>query len=209
MWKWPVVKYKHIKIKPRICVLFILCLTWTVNANSLKQNIIVIKEICSWLPPFCKQNLLLFIQPRQHPQQPRLRTASCWLRGGAAHACGGRVLLAVEQVDPGVPPECQNEAAHDAAGEQNSRPDQPQEQRRRTTCYVLPTGPCTVSIIHRFFHAGRRQVAATVSSCGFKHPGQRARIRDEVDREEQHEHQLDQPHGAVVALHEHEVRLGQ
>ena len=34
-----------------------------VNANSLKQNIIVIKEICSWLPPFCKQNLLLFIQP--------------------------------------------------------------------------------------------------------------------------------------------------
>jgi len=30
----------------------------TVNANSLKQNIIVIKEICSWLPPFCKQNLL-------------------------------------------------------------------------------------------------------------------------------------------------------
>ena len=62
--KWPVVKYKHIKIKPRICVLFILCLAWTVNANSLKQNIIVIKEIYSWLPPFCKQNLLLFIQPR-------------------------------------------------------------------------------------------------------------------------------------------------
>jgi len=24
----------------------------------------VIKQICSWLPPFCKQNLLLFIQPR-------------------------------------------------------------------------------------------------------------------------------------------------
>jgi len=38
VWKWPVVKYKHIKIKPIICVLFILCLTWTVNANSLKQN---------------------------------------------------------------------------------------------------------------------------------------------------------------------------
>ena len=50
VWKWPVVKYKRIKIKPRICVLFILCLTWTVNANSLKQNIIVIQEICSWLP---------------------------------------------------------------------------------------------------------------------------------------------------------------
>ena len=32
------------------------------NANSLKQNFIVIKEICSWLLPFCKQNLL-FIQP--------------------------------------------------------------------------------------------------------------------------------------------------
>ena len=39
-------KYKHIKTKPRICILFILCLTWTVNANSLKRNIIVIKEIC-------------------------------------------------------------------------------------------------------------------------------------------------------------------
>ena len=47
VWKWPVVKYKHIKIKPRICILFILCLTWRVNSNSLKQNIIVIKEICS------------------------------------------------------------------------------------------------------------------------------------------------------------------
>ena len=34
--------YKHIKIKPRICVLFIMCLTWTVNANLLKRNIIVI-----------------------------------------------------------------------------------------------------------------------------------------------------------------------
>ena len=47
MWKWPVVKYKHIKIhvKPRICVLYVLFLTWTVNANSSKQNIIVIKEI--------------------------------------------------------------------------------------------------------------------------------------------------------------------
>ena len=56
VWKWPVAKYKHIKIKPRICVLLIiLCLTWTVNANSLKQNIIVIKEICSWLPPWLVQ----------------------------------------------------------------------------------------------------------------------------------------------------------
>jgi len=64
VWKWPVVKYKHIKITPRIWVLFNLCLTWTVNANSLKQNIIVSKEICSWLPPFCKPNLLPFIQPR-------------------------------------------------------------------------------------------------------------------------------------------------
>jgi len=27
-----------------LCVLFILCLTWTVNANSLKRNIIVIKK---------------------------------------------------------------------------------------------------------------------------------------------------------------------
>ena len=45
MWKWPVVKYKHIETKPRICIVFILCLTWTVNANSLKQNIIVIKNM--------------------------------------------------------------------------------------------------------------------------------------------------------------------
>jgi len=51
-------------IKTRICVLFIVCLTWTMNENSLKQNIIVIKEICSWLPLFCKPNRLLFIQPR-------------------------------------------------------------------------------------------------------------------------------------------------
>ena len=29
-----------------LCTIF-LCLTWMVNANSLKQNIIVIKEICS------------------------------------------------------------------------------------------------------------------------------------------------------------------
>jgi len=27
-------------------------------------NIIVITKICSWLPPVCKQNLPLFIQPR-------------------------------------------------------------------------------------------------------------------------------------------------
>jgi len=46
VWKWPVVKYKHIKINPRICVLFIL-FDLDGEANSLKQNIIVIKEICS------------------------------------------------------------------------------------------------------------------------------------------------------------------
>jgi len=67
VWKWPVGQYKHIHVKPRICILFILCLTWTVNANSLKQNIIMIKEICSRLLPFCKQNLLLFIQPSRPP----------------------------------------------------------------------------------------------------------------------------------------------
>jgi len=31
------------------------------TANWLLRHSI---EICSWLPPFCKQNLLLFIQPR-------------------------------------------------------------------------------------------------------------------------------------------------
>jgi len=30
-------------------------LTWTVNANLLKQHIMVIKEICSLLPPFCNK----------------------------------------------------------------------------------------------------------------------------------------------------------
>jgi len=32
-----------------LCTISFLCLTWTVNANSLKQNIIglAIKEICS------------------------------------------------------------------------------------------------------------------------------------------------------------------
>jgi len=42
-------KNKHIEIKPKSCILFILCLNWTVNANSLKQNIIVIKEIMFFL----------------------------------------------------------------------------------------------------------------------------------------------------------------
>jgi len=75
-----VVKYRHIKIKPRICVglLFILCLTQTETASSLKQNITVIKEMCSWLPPFCKQNLLLFIRPRW--QLRRMSSASIVLR---------------------------------------------------------------------------------------------------------------------------------
>ena len=35
------------KAKNFCTVVFILYLTWTMNANSLKQNIIVIKEICS------------------------------------------------------------------------------------------------------------------------------------------------------------------
>ena len=33
-----------------LCTIF-LCLTWTLSANSLKQNIIVTKQICSWLRP--------------------------------------------------------------------------------------------------------------------------------------------------------------
>jgi len=32
--KWPVLKYKHIKMKPIISILSILCLTWTVNAKT-------------------------------------------------------------------------------------------------------------------------------------------------------------------------------
>ena len=37
---------------------YLFCLTSTVNANSLKHNIIVTKEIRSWLPPFCKHSLI-------------------------------------------------------------------------------------------------------------------------------------------------------
>jgi len=50
VWKWPVVKDKHIKIKPTICVLFVFDLDGKCKFIK-KQNIIVIKEICSWLPP--------------------------------------------------------------------------------------------------------------------------------------------------------------
>ena len=60
------IKDKHIKMKPRIYVLGYFCLTWTVNANSLKtKQCIVIKEICSVGCQlfFCEQNLLLFIKP--------------------------------------------------------------------------------------------------------------------------------------------------
>jgi len=32
-----------------LCTISFLCLTWMVNANALKQNIKVIKEICSSL----------------------------------------------------------------------------------------------------------------------------------------------------------------
>ena len=35
------------KAKNLCTISFFLCLTWTVNANSLKQNIIVIKQIFS------------------------------------------------------------------------------------------------------------------------------------------------------------------
>ena len=36
-----------------LCTIYFV--TWTVNANSLKQNIIVIKEIGSWLPPWLNE----------------------------------------------------------------------------------------------------------------------------------------------------------
>jgi len=52
-----------------ICVLFILCLTWTVNANSLKQH-----YSGSWLPAFCKQNLLLSFYHQAGPGWQLRRT---------------------------------------------------------------------------------------------------------------------------------------
>ena len=59
MWKWSVVKEKHIKMKPRIYVLFMF-ITWTANANSVDHIlngicwreaaiiiiIIIIKQMC-------------------------------------------------------------------------------------------------------------------------------------------------------------------
>ena len=47
-----------------LCTISFLCLTWTANANSLRQNIIVIKEICSsQLPPWWdEQEEILFTE---------------------------------------------------------------------------------------------------------------------------------------------------
>jgi len=67
-WKWPGVKYK----KPRICILFILCLAWTVNANSLKQNVIVIREIGSCHIGWMNRRFCLQTQQRQRPDPQRL-----------------------------------------------------------------------------------------------------------------------------------------
>ena len=39
-------------------------ITHAVNINRFVVAAIKVNEICSWLPPFCKQNLLLFIQPK-------------------------------------------------------------------------------------------------------------------------------------------------
>ena len=49
MQKWPVIKEKYIyKIDPRILVLFILELEYE---SKIMFKMLVIKEICSWLPP--------------------------------------------------------------------------------------------------------------------------------------------------------------
>jgi len=49
---------------------YYLCLTWTVNANSLKtKQSGYWRNVFNWLPPFfCKQNILLFVQPRWQPR---------------------------------------------------------------------------------------------------------------------------------------------
>jgi len=51
MWKWPVVKDKHIRMKPRIYVLFVFDLGGECKFIK-KQNNIVVKEICFSLPPW-------------------------------------------------------------------------------------------------------------------------------------------------------------
>jgi len=61
--------------KPKICILFISCLAWTVNANSLKQNTIVIKEICrlfSYHLGWMNRRFCLQTQQRQRPDPQRL-----------------------------------------------------------------------------------------------------------------------------------------
>jgi len=82
VWKWPVVKYKHIKIKPRICVLFILCSTWTVNENSLKQNIIVIKEIGAYVLLSCHLGWMnrrrFCLQKRGSQEHISLKLVNIW-----------------------------------------------------------------------------------------------------------------------------------
>jgi len=50
VWKWPVENDKHIKMKPRIYVLFVFDLDGECKFIK-KQNIIAIKEICFRLPP--------------------------------------------------------------------------------------------------------------------------------------------------------------
>jgi len=48
MQKWPVVKEKDVKLSQEFKSPF--CRMWMMKAKSLKQ-LLVIKEICSWLPP--------------------------------------------------------------------------------------------------------------------------------------------------------------
>jgi len=48
MQKLPVVKEKDIKYSQEFQ--YLLCWNWTMKAKSLKK-LLVIKEICSWLPP--------------------------------------------------------------------------------------------------------------------------------------------------------------
>ena len=51
-------KIRTYEIKAKnLCTISFLCLTWSVNANSLKQNIIVTEEICSSYLPHCQLKL--------------------------------------------------------------------------------------------------------------------------------------------------------
>ena len=68
VWKWPVVKDKHIRMKPRIYVLFLFDLGGECKCIKSKAIQLLKKYVQLAATFFCKQNLLIFVQPRWQPK---------------------------------------------------------------------------------------------------------------------------------------------